>query len=66
MAEDCCANGGCGCNSTSIYTTNQCPDCGRRLRLTGNLQRIELRFACPECGYQSHQLSMEEVRAIID
>ena len=66
MAEDSCANQGCGCNTTSIYTNNQCPDCGRRLRVTGNLQQIKLKFSCPECGYQSPQLSLEEVREIMD
>ena len=66
MAEDCCANEGCGCNATSIYTSNQCPDCGRRLRMSGDLRRLKLRLACPECGYQSQELSMEEVREIID
>jgi len=66
MAEDCCENEGCGCSVTSIYTTSECPVCGRRLRITGDIQRIKLRLACPECGYHSHELSIEEVRKIID
>lgn len=66
MAEECCAGAGCGCNTTSLYTDRDCPICGRRLRLTGNLQQIKLNLTCPDCGYQSPQLSMDELRALID
>ena len=66
MAEDCCAGMGCGCNAASLYTDKDCPDCGRRLRLTGDLQRVKLRLTCMDCGYQSHELSFEEIREVID
>ena len=66
MAEDCCAGVGCGCNTTSLYTDRDCPICGRRLRLMGDLQQIKLNLTCPDCGYQSPQLSMDELRALID
>ena len=66
MADECCSGAGCGCNATSLYTEKDCPECGRRLRVTGNLQRIKLRLSCPECSYQSHELSMDEVREFID
>ena len=66
MAEECCGGAGCGCNATSLYTDKDCPVCGRKLRVTGNLQQIKLTFTCPDCGYQSHQLSMDELRELID
>ena len=66
MAEERCSGAGCGCSTTSLYTDRDCPDCGRRLRITGNLQRIQLRLACPDCGYQGQELSVEELRQFID
>ena len=66
MAEECCAGMGCGCNATSIYTDRDCPTCGRRLRVIGNLQRIKLRLTCSDCGYQSHELTVDELREYID
>ena len=67
MTEDCCGGGcGCGCNYDSIYTDRDCPDCGRRLRVTGSLQRVKLHLTCQGCGYQSHQLSMDELHEFID
>ena len=66
MTEECCSGMGCGCNATSFYTDRDCPECGKRLRITGNLQRIQLRLACQGCGYQSPELSMEELREFID
>jgi endogenous inhibitor of DNA gyrase (YacG/DUF329 family) len=66
MTQDCCSGAGCGCNKTSLYIDKDCPNCGRRLRVTGNLQQIKLRLSCPECGYQSQELSMEELREFID
>jgi len=66
MAEGCCEGTGCGCNATSIYTEKDCPVCGRRLRLTGSLQQIKLYLTCPDCGYQSPRLSMDELRVLID
>ena len=65
MAEECCSGSGCGCNVTSIYSDKDCPDCGRRLRVTGNLQLVKLNLTCPDCGYQSPQLSLDEVREVI-
>ncbi|MFC1921268.1 hypothetical protein ACFLYQ_06065 [Chloroflexota bacterium] len=68
MAEECCSDKGCGCgcSTTNLYSDKDCPDCGRRLRITGNLQKIQLNLTCPECGYQSPQLSMEELQVLID
>ena len=66
MAESCCNDPGCGCNATSLYAEKDCPVCGRKLRVTGDLQQIKLKLTCPGCGYQSAQLSMDEVRVLID
>ena len=66
MTEECCAGTGCGCTITSLYIEKDCPECGRRLRITGNLQMIKLNLTCPDCGYQSPQLSMGELRMLID
>ncbi|MFC1873810.1 hypothetical protein ACFLYX_00745 [Chloroflexota bacterium] len=65
MAEECCSGSGCGCNVTSLYSDKDCPDCSRKLRVTGNLQQIRLNLTCPDCGYQSPQLSFDEVREVI-
>ena len=65
MAEECCSGTGCGCNVISLYTDRDCPDCGRRLRVTGSLQQIKLNFTCLDCGYQSPVLSLEEIREVI-
>jgi len=66
MTEDPCLSGGCGCCATSFSTDKECPECGRRLRVAGNPQRLQYRLMCVDCGYQSHQLSMEEIRDIVD
>ena len=66
MAEECCTNTGCGCGNTYLYSDRVCPECGRKLRVTGNIQQIKLYLTCPECGYQSPQLSTEELRVLID
>ena len=68
MAEECCSGTGCGCgcNVTNLYSEKDCPVCGRRLRITGDLQRIQLNLTCLDCGYQSPRLSIEELRALID
>ena len=67
MVEDCCQSiGGCGCQNTTIYTSKDCPVCGKRLRLTGNVQRIKLYLTCFDCGYRSSELSLEKVRELID
>ena len=63
--EKCCSGMGCGCNTTSLYSDRDCPDCGRRLRITGSLQKIQLRFLCLDCGYQSPELSFEEIEEVI-
>jgi predicted RNA-binding Zn-ribbon protein involved in translation (DUF1610 family) len=65
MVEECCSGTGCGCNVTSLYSDKDCPNCGRRLRVTGNLQEIRLNLTCPDCGYKSPQMSIEEVREVI-
>ena len=65
MAEECCGPG-CGCNTDSLYSGKDCPVCGRRLRVTGNLQQMKLKLTCPTCGYQSPRLSFDELREVID
>jgi len=65
MAEECCSGMGCGCNTTSLYSDKDCPNCGRRLRVTGSLQQIKLNLTCLDCGYLSPLLSLEEVREVI-
>jgi len=64
MTDNCCGEG-CGCHADSFYTDKKCPDCGRLLRAAGNPQRIQYRLVCFSCGYQSHELSVEEVREAI-
>lgn len=66
--QDCCSGtaGGCGCNTTSLYTDKECPTCGRKLRVTGSLQQLKLKLTCPECGYCSPQLTVDELRVMID
>ncbi|MFC2041486.1 hypothetical protein ACFLTY_04110 [Chloroflexota bacterium] len=66
MSEECCSGMGRGCNATSLYTDKDCPTCGRRLRVTGNLQQIRLNLTCLDCGYQSPQLSIDELQELID
>ena len=66
MAESCCNDPGCGCNATSLNSEEDCPTCGRKLRVTGDLQQIKLKLTCPGCDYQSAQLSMDEVRVLIN
>ncbi|MFC1995406.1 hypothetical protein ACFLVM_00815 [Chloroflexota bacterium] len=66
MAEECCSGSGCGCNATSMYTHKDCPTCSRRLRITGNLQQVRLNLTCPDCGYKSPQLTVDELRELID
>lgn len=65
MAEESYCGPGCGCNNDSLYSDKDCPVCGRRLRITGNLQQIKLKLTCPDCGYQSDLLSVEELRELI-
>jgi DNA-directed RNA polymerase subunit RPC12/RpoP len=43
----------------------KCPDCEKKLRLTGNAQRVELRLSCQYCGYTSHLLSREEIGELL-
>ena len=66
MAEECCSGAGCGCNTTSLYSDKNCPICGRKLRVTGDMQQIKLKMSCPSCGYQSPQLSVDELLELID
>ena len=66
MAEECCGQNGCGCQTTNIHTTEDCPVCGKRLRATGNMQRIKVYLTCFNCGYRSGELSLEQVRGLLD
>jgi len=67
MSENtsCCSDSNCGCHIDVFPTTMTCPDCGKKLRLTGKVQRVELRLSCQNCGYTSHLLSREEISELI-
>ena len=43
----------------------ECPDCGKRLRLTGRTQLLELRLSCHNCSYASPLLSREEIGELL-
>ena len=66
MAEQCCSGSGCGCNVTSLHSDKGCPNCSGRLRVTGNLQQTKLNLTCPDCGCQSPQLTVDELRELTD
>ncbi|MBI4284772.1 MAG: hypothetical protein HY670_02590 [Chloroflexi bacterium] len=55
----------CGCHLNTFTTDRQCPACGKRLRLVGRLQRMELRLTCPDCGYTSSLLSQVEIAELL-
>ena len=66
MAEEsgCCSDN-CGCRIDVFPTSRVCPDCGKRLRLTGRAQMLELRRNCQNCGYNSPLLSQEEIGELL-
>ena len=68
MSEGCCGGSGCGCgcNETALYSEENCPECGRRLRITGDIMQIKMHLSCPGCGYQGPLLTIDELRALID
>ena len=66
MAKDAVLGGGCGSELTNLYTDRKCPQCNRRLRVIGNVRKVQLRLACPDCDYKTPVLSLEEVRAALD
>ena len=51
----------CGCTITTFSTTEKCPACGEKLKLTGKMQLLEFKLICGQCGYQSAILSPEKV-----
>jgi len=57
----CCSDSDCGCRVDAYPTSRDCPNCGKRLRLTGRAQRLEFRLSCAHCGYTSPLLSQEEL-----
>jgi len=61
----CCSDSSCGCRVDVYPTTRECPDCGKRLRLTGRAQLLELRLSCQNCGYASPLLSREEIGELL-
>ena len=66
MTEDnCCSGGGCGCSLDVFTTSKECPSCGKRLRLTGRAQRLELRLNCQSCGFTGPLLSQEELHELL-
>jgi len=54
-----CARDECGCQIATFSTTEMCPSCGGKLRLTGKMQLVQFRLTCGNCGYQSAILSPE-------
>jgi len=67
MPEDsgCCSDSSCGCQLDVFPTSEECPDCGKRLRLIGRAQLIKFRLSCQNCGYNSPLLSQEELREVL-
>lgn len=63
--KSCCAGGECGCRTDVYPTSRDCPNCGKRLRLTGRAQRLELRLSCPHCGYTGNLLTPEELGELL-
>lgn len=61
----CCSDSSCGCQLDVYTTSRKCPDCGKRLRLTGRAQLVEFRLACQNCGYTSSLLSREELGELL-
>lgn len=55
----------CGCHASSMPTSRECPECGRLLRLTGDLQRVEMYLRCLSCSYQSAKLTVKELHELI-
>lgn len=66
MTEEHGCGPGCGCNATNLYVDKECPVCGKRLRVTGNLQELKINLTCAACGYQTPRLSVDELRVLID
>jgi len=60
-----CSNPECGCHERVFSTAESCPECGERLRLSGNLQKAIFHLACPKCGYRSRVLSQEELQVLL-
>ena len=67
MTEDssCCSDSSCGCRVDNFPTARECPDCGKKLRLTGRAQLLKLRLSCQNCGYNSPLLSLEELHELL-
>ena len=60
-----CSDSSCGCRVDVFPTSRECPGCGKRLRLTGRAQLLELRLNCQNCGYNSPLLSQEELHELL-
>ena len=63
--RECCSNTGCGCQQAIFPVDKECPTCGKKLRLVGRSQLLELRLVCQICGYQSPLLRQEELRELL-
>ena len=61
----CCTSSSCGCHIDAYTTSRGCPDCGKKLRLTGKAQLFELRLTCVNCGYTGPLLSPQEIAELI-
>jgi predicted RNA-binding Zn-ribbon protein involved in translation (DUF1610 family) len=60
-----CSGGECGCHIDAYSTNRECPQCGKRLRLTGRAQRLEFRLVCSGCGYAGPLLSQAELGELL-
>ncbi len=67
MPEDSsgCSDSNCSCRIDAFPTSRACPNCGKRLRLTGRAQLLELRLSCQGCGYSSPLLSQDEIGELL-
>jgi C4-type Zn-finger protein len=55
---------GCG-TGTVIHTHKECPECGRKLRMAGNLQTLKLYLTCFHCDYRSSDIPLDELNELI-
>jgi hypothetical protein len=61
----CCSGSSCGCRIDIYPTDKACPKCGKKLRLNGRAQTLEMRLSCRHCGYSSPLLSTAEISELI-
>jgi predicted RNA-binding Zn-ribbon protein involved in translation (DUF1610 family) len=42
-----------------------CPECGRKMHIFGNAQRLDYKYNCSSCGYYGPMLSKDELHQIL-